>query len=49
MLRHRVGAGNTSSDSEDEAIAYANRFCIPLDFELLENHMPFIRQDLVID
>jgi hypothetical protein len=36
MLKHRVNAGNASSDKEDEAIANAhkNRFCIPLDFEL---------------
>ena len=48
MLRHRVAVGNTSSDSEDEAIAniYANRFCIPLDFELLGTHMPFYQAGL---
>ena len=48
MLRHRVGAGNASSDSEDEAVAnvYANMFCIPLDFELLETHMPFYQTGL---
>ena len=43
MLKHRVGVGNATSDKEDQAIAkaYGNRFCIPLDFELLETHMPF--------
>jgi hypothetical protein len=48
MLKHRVGAGNASSDKEDEAIAnaYKNRFCIPLDFELLETHMPFYQAGL---
>lgn len=48
MLKHRVGAGNASSDSEDEAVAwaYGNRFCIPLDFELLETHMPFYQAGL---
>ena len=30
-------------DAEEEAIAgaFKNRFCIPLDFELLETHFPF--------
>ena len=48
MLKHRVGAGNASSDKEDEAIAkaYRTRFCIPLDFELLETHMPFYQAGL---
>ena len=43
MLKHRFGAGDASSDKEDEPIAdaYKNRFCIPLDFEMLETHMPF--------
>ena len=43
MLKHKVGVGNTSTDAEDQAIAgaFKNRFCIPLDFELLETHMPF--------
>ena len=42
MLKHRIGAGNASTDAEDQAIAgaFKNRFCIPLDFELLETHMP---------
>jgi hypothetical protein len=40
MLKHRVGAENASSDLEDQAIAnaYGSRFCIPLDFEILETH-----------
>ena len=31
------------NDAEEEAIAgaFKNRFCIPLDFELLETHFPF--------
>ena len=49
MLKHRVGARDKSSDKEDEAIAdaYKNRFCIPLDFEILETHMPFYQEGLV--
>ena len=48
MLKHRVGADNATTDAEDEAIAkaYSNRFCIPLDFELLETHMPFYKAGL---
>ena len=48
MLNHRVGARNATADTEDEAIAdaYKNRFCIPLDFELLESHMPFYQAGL---
>ena len=51
MLGHSFVAGNATADAEDEAIAkvYANRFCIPLDFELLETHAFFIRQGLAID
>jgi hypothetical protein len=43
MLKHRINAENATSDIEDQAIAnaYKNRFCIPLDFEILETHMPF--------
>ena len=48
MLKHRVGADNATADTGDEAIADAckNRFCIPLDFELLESHMPFYQAGL---
>ena len=48
MLKHRVGAHNATADTGDEAIAdaYKNRFCIPLDFELLESHMPFYQAGL---
>ena len=48
MLKHTVGAGNASTDAEDQAIAgaFMNRFCIPLDFELLETHMLFYQAGL---
>jgi len=45
----RVGAGDGDQTvSADQAIstAYGNRFCIPLDFELLETHMPFYQSAL---
>ena len=48
MLRHRVGAGNASMNVGDEAVAnvYESRFCIPLDFELLETPKPFYQAGL---
>ena len=49
MDRIRVGAGNKDeTETEDAAIALAfgNRFQIPLDFELLETHMPFYQSAL---
>ena len=45
----RVGAGNKDeTETEDAAIAaaYGNRYHIPLDFELLESHMPFYQSAL---
>ena len=50
-IKHRVGAGNATADTEDEAIAcaYGTKFCIPMDFELLETRMLFYKQGLVTD
>ena len=44
----RVGAGDGANVAADQAIAtaYGNRFFIPLDFELLESHMPFFQAAL---
>ena len=46
--RIRVGAGNGAPNACDTSIAdtYGNRYYIPLDFELLESHMPFYRSAL---
>ena len=49
VTRIRVGAGNKDeTETEDAAIAaaYGNRYHIPLDFELLESHMPFYQSAL---
>ena len=49
VTRLRVGADNGDmSETEDAAIsmAYGNRFYVPLDFELLESHMPFYQSAL---
>ena len=47
--RIRVSAGNKdTSVAADKAIAdaYSKRFYIPLDFDLLESHMPFYQSAL---
>ena len=43
VTKLRVGAGDAADVAVDQAIAtaYGNRFFVPLDFELLESHMPF--------
>ena len=44
----RVGAGDVENVPADKAIseAYGNRFFVPLDFEILESHMPFYQAGL---
>ena len=44
----RVGAGDAVNVAGDKAIsdAYGSRFYIPLDFEILESHMPFYQAGL---
>ena len=48
VLKHRIGAADAASNEEDKAIAtaFGKRFCIPLDFELLESHLPFYQAGL---
>ena len=48
VTRLRVGAGNGTPNAEDTAAADAvgNRYYVPLDFELLESHMPFYQSAL---
>jgi hypothetical protein len=48
-LKLRVGAGNgdrTIATNKAIADVYGNRFFVPLDFELLESHMPFYQSAL---
>ena len=42
-LKHRINAGNKGSNAPNEALGrvFSNRFCIPLDFELLNAHLPY--------
>ena len=48
VTRIRVGAGNKDETETDAAIAaaFGNRYHVPLDFELLESHMPFYQSAL---
>ena len=48
-IKLRIGAGDKdATDKEDKAIAdaYGNKFCIPLDFEMLESSTPFHQSGL---
>ena len=41
-IRHQINAGDKTSNSNDETVAsiFDNKFCIPLDFEILESSLP---------
>ena len=41
-IKHWINAGNKASNANDETVAsiYDNRFCIQLDFEILETSLP---------
>ena len=47
-IKHRINAGDKASNARDETVAsiYDNRFCIPLDFEILESTIPFYQYGL---
>ena len=48
LRKIRINAGDKGTASKDVAIGtmYDNFFCIPLDFEILESHMPFFQSEL---
>ena len=49
IRRIRIDAGNkdlTNAKNKAVGTTYSNRFCIPLDFELLTSHSPFFQHDL---
>ena len=37
VIKHRINAGDKANDAKDQTVAsiFDNRFCIPLDFEIL--------------
>ena len=41
-IKHRINAGDKSFNANDETVAsiFDNKFCIPLDFEILESSLP---------
>ena len=41
-IKHRINAGDKASNASDEMVAaiFNNKFCIPLDFEILKSSLP---------
>ena len=43
-IKIRIGAGDKDATNKKDSavnVAFGNRFCIPLDFELIHSHLPF--------
>ena len=49
-IKHRINAGDKANNAKDQTVAliYNNRFCIPLDFEILESSLPLYQYGLVV-
>ena len=47
-IKHRINAGDKASNASDETVAsiFDNKFCIPLDFEILESSLPLYQYEL---
>ena len=47
-IKHRINAGDKANNTKDQTVAsiYDNRFCIPLDFEMLESSLPLYQYGL---
>ena len=47
-IKHRINAGNKANNAKDQTVEsiYDNRFCIPLDFEILESSLPLYQYGL---
>ena len=47
-VKHRINAGDKASNASDETVAsiFENKFCIPLDFEILESALPLYQYGL---
>ena len=47
-IKHRINAGDKANNAKDQTVAsiYDNRFCIPLDFEILESGLPLYQYGL---
>ena len=47
-IKRRINAGDKASNASDETVAsiFENKFCIPLDFEILESDLPLYQYGL---
>ena len=47
-IKHRINASDKADNAKDQTVAsiYDNRFCIPLDFEILESSLPYYQYGL---
>ena len=47
-IKHRINAGDKASNANDETVAsiFENKFCIPLDHEILESSLPLYQYGL---
>ena len=47
-IKHRINAGDKANNAKDQTVTsiYDNRFCIPLDFEILESSLPLYQYGL---
>ena len=47
-IKHRINAGDKANYAKNQTVAsiYDNRFCIPLDFEILESSLPLYQYGL---
>ena len=48
VIKHRMNAGDKANNAKGQTVAsiYDNRFCIPLDFEILETSIPLYQYGL---
>ena len=47
-IKHRINAGDKANNAKDQMVAsiFDNKFCIPLDFEILESSLPLYQYGL---
>ena len=47
-IKHRISAKDKANNAKDQTVAsiFDNKFCIPLDFEILESGLPFYQYGL---
>ena len=48
VVKHRINAFNKANDAKNETVAsiFDNKFCIPLDFQILESSLPLYQYGL---